>query len=52
MPPRKADVEKQKTITMKTGGAYIPPHKLKMMAEGINDKSRYTASTHVHIHDK
>lgn len=28
-------------LTSKTGGAYIPPAKLRMMQESITDKSRY-----------
>lgn len=28
-------------ITTKTGGAYIPPAKLRMMRDNITDKTRY-----------
>ena len=31
----------ESTITTKSGGAYIPPAKLRMMQQQITDKSRY-----------
>lgn len=35
----------QDNITFKTGGAYIPPAKLRMMRDNITDKSRYVNSS-------
>lgn len=40
-PPKKTKVEKEASIATKTGGAYIPPAKLRLMQQQITDKSRY-----------
>jgi pre-mRNA-splicing factor CWC22 len=43
LPPKEPEVKKQKKpenlLTMKTGGAYIPPAKLRMMQAEITDKT-------------
>ena len=36
----KADPTGVEALTMRTGGAYIPPAKLRAMQESITDKSR------------
>lgn len=38
-PPPKRKRPEPDPITMRTGGAYIPPARLRMMQEGITDKS-------------
>ena len=37
--PEKKD--KEATLMTRTGGAYIPPAKLRMMQQAITDKDRY-----------
>lgn len=37
------ETKKKDDIASKTGGAYIPPAKLRMMRDNITDKSRYLA---------
>ncbi len=39
-PPPPAKKKKEENILTRTGGAYIPPAKLKMMQEQITDKTR------------
>jgi len=38
--PAKKKVDPNNPLLTKTGGAYIPPARLKMMQENIEDKSR------------
>ena len=38
-PPRKRKVEDN--LMLKTGGAYIPPARLRMMQQQITDKNRF-----------
>lgn len=41
-PAKKTKVDgTTKLLTSRTGGAYIPPAKLRMMQESISDKNRY-----------
>ena len=39
--PEKKD--KEATLMTRTGGAYIPPAKLRMMQQAITDKTRYAS---------
>jgi len=39
-PPKRKKVDENATLTTKTGGAYIPPAKLRMMQEQMTDKTR------------
>lgn len=41
-PPPKKKKEEVDPILTRTGGAYIPPAKLRMMQAQITDKNRYT----------
>lgn len=43
-PPVKKKKEEIDPILTRTGGAYIPPAKLRMMQQQITDKSRYVFS--------
>lgn len=38
----KENSKKEQNILTRTGGAYIPPARLRMMQEAITDKERYT----------
>lgn len=38
---KRKKVDKETSIATKTGGAYIPPAKLRLMQQQITDKSRY-----------
>ncbi|KAI8496518.1 pre-mRNA-splicing factor cwc22 [Branchiostoma belcheri] len=42
-PPAKRVRKADTTLATRTGGAYIPPAKLRMMQEAITDKSRHVA---------
>jgi len=39
--PKKRKENDSSVITTKSGGAYIPPAKLRLMQQKITDKSRY-----------
>ena len=46
-PAAKKRKENDVSITTKSGGAYIPPAKLRLMQQQITDKSRYVKFTMV-----
>lgn len=48
-PPVKKKKEEIDPILTRTGGAYIPPAKLRMMQQQISDKSRYNCFSLLHI---
>ena len=41
-PAAKKCKDNESTITSKSGGAYIPPAKLRLMLQQITDKNRYS----------